>query len=148
MTTYDAREIARAVKLAAKHPSVAPLLNFYAQLARFQKPVFTECQSKGETDLRALVCHFPALIKLVARSGTELPTNFAVENLRSMDAQLVLLASTWEGGEALDPAARFYARAMLQPYAGTTCPFCNARPVAGAVRQLRRRWSTKSQPSR
>ena len=53
----------------------------------------------------------------------------------------------WEGGEALDPAARFYARVLLQPFAEylasrgdvrssrrATCPFCNARPVVGVLR--------------
>jgi len=147
MTSHDAR-IARAKTLASDHPASAPLLNFYAELARFQKPVFGELQSKSETDLRALVCHFPALIKLVSRSGTELLANFAAENLRSTDAQLELLSAAWEGGEALDPAARFYSRVLLQPFAeylasrgdvqasgaGSTCPFCNARPVAGVLR--------------
>jgi FdhE protein len=147
MTTYDAR-IARAAQLAAKHPSAAPLLNFYAEIVRFQKPVFAELQSKSGTDLRALVCHFPALIRLVSRSGTALLANFAAENLRSTDAQLELLSAVWEGGEALNPAARFYARVLLQPFAeylasrgdvranaaGPTCPFCNARPVAGVLR--------------
>jgi FdhE protein len=145
--SYDAR-IARASQLAVAHPSGAPLLNFYAQLARFQKPVFTEFQSKGETDLNALVCHFPALIKLISRAGTELLASFAAENLRGTDAQLELLSAVWEGGEALDPAGRFYSRVLLQPYAeylasrgdvavsaaGPTCPFCNARPVAGVLR--------------
>jgi FdhE protein len=147
MTAYDAR-IARAGKLAAEHPSAAPLLNFYSELTLFQKPIFSELQSEGKTDLRALTSHFPALIKLVARSGTELLTNFAVENLQGTDEQLALLSAAWEGRDALDPAARFYARAMLQPYAeylasrgdvavnatGSTCPFCNARPVAGVLR--------------
>jgi FdhE protein len=147
MTTHDAR-IARANILASDHPTSAPLLNFYAELARFQKPVFSELQSKSETDLRALVCHFPALIKLVSRSGTELLANFAANNLHLTDAQLELLSAVWEGGEALDPAARFYARVLLQPFAeylvsrgdiqtsgaGPTCPFCNARPVAGVLR--------------
>jgi FdhE protein len=150
MTTHDAR-IARANILASDHPTSAPLLNFYAELARFQKPVFAELQSKSETDLRALVCHFPALIKLVSRSGTELLANFAAENLRSTDTQLELLSAVWEGGEAVlasDPAGRFYARVLLQPFAeylasrgdiqsssaGPTCPFCDARPVAGVLR--------------
>jgi FdhE protein len=145
--THDAR-IARADRLAATQHSAAPLLKFYAELARFQKPVFSELQSKSETDLRALLCHFPALVKLVSRSGTELLTRFATENLQSADAQLELLSATWEGGEVLDPAARFYARVLVQPYAeylasrgdiqakgsGPTCPFCNARPVAGVFR--------------
>jgi FdhE protein len=147
MTTHEAR-IARADHLAVRHPSAAPLLNFYAELARFQKPIFSELQLKRQTDLRALVCHFPSLIKLVLRSGTELLANFAAENLRSTDVQLELLSAVWEGGEAVDPAGRFYARVLLQPFAeylasrgdvpanaaGPTCPFCNARPVAGVLR--------------
>ena len=83
-------------------------------------PVFGELRSKSETDLRALVCHFPALIKLVSRSGTELLANFAAENLHGTDAQLELLSAVWEGGEAVvafDPAGRFYARVLLQPFA-------------------------------
>lgn len=145
--THDAR-IARADQLVAIHPSAAPLLNFYAELARFQKPVFSELQLKSETDLRALLCFFPALVKLVSRAGTELLANFAAENLQSSDSQLELLSATWESGEVLDPAARFYARVLVQPYAeylaargdihangaGPTCPFCNARPVAGVLR--------------
>jgi len=147
MTTHDAR-IARADTLARQLPSAAPLLKFYAELSRFQQPVFSELQSKSETDLRALLCHFPSLVKLVFRTGTELLANFAADNLQSADAQLDLLLAAWEGGEALDPAARFYARVLLQPFAeylasrgdiqasgaGPTCPFCNARPVAGVLR--------------
>ncbi len=147
MITHDAR-IARAIHLAATHPNAAPLLKFYAELARFQQPIFTELQLKSQSDLAALLCYFPALLKLVARSGTELLATFAAENLRSADGQLQLLAAAWQGGEVLDPAARFYARILLQPYAeylasrgalhgnggGPTCPFCNARPVAGVLR--------------
>ncbi len=147
MTTHDAR-IARADQLADKHPSAAPLLNFYAELARFQKPVFFELKAKSETDLRALTCYFPALIQLVSRKGTDLLATFAAENLRNPDDQVDLLSAAWEGTEALDPAARFYSRVLLQPYAeylasrgdvktiaaDPTCPFCNARPVAGVLR--------------
>jgi len=147
MTAYDAR-IARTEHLATSYPTARPLLNFYFELARFQKPVFLELQSKGETDLRALVSYFPSLIKLVSSKGTELLSNFARETFSSADAQNELLSASWEGREALDPAARFYARVLLQPYAeylasrggiqeagaGPTCPFCNARPVAGVLR--------------
>jgi FdhE protein len=144
---YDAR-IARATQLAVSYSSASPLLNFYADLARFQKPVFSDLQSKRETDWRALVCYYPALIQLVSHAGTELLADFAAEQLRNAEAQLELLSAVWEGGEAMDPAARFYARVLLQPYAeylasrgdiqangaGPTCPFCNARPVAGVLR--------------
>jgi FdhE protein len=147
VTTHDSR-IARAGQLARQHQSAAPLLQFYAELAGFQQPVHSDLAARHETDLRALVCYFPALVKLVARTGTELLAGFAADKLQSSDRQLELLAAMWEGGEALDPAARFYARVLLQPYAeylasrgdisatgaGPTCPFCNARPVAGVLR--------------
>ena len=147
MITHDAR-IARATQLASTHPNAAPLLKFYAELAGFQQPIFTELKSKSQTDLRSLLCHFPALIKLVSRTGTELLAKFAADNLPNAEARLELLSSTWEGGEALDPAARFFGRVLVQPYAeylasrgdihgnnaGPTCPFCNARPVAGVLR--------------
>jgi FdhE protein len=140
--------IARAAHLASTQPSSAELLNFYAELARFQAAIFTEFQSKGETDLGALPCYFPALLKLIARAGSQLLANFAVQNLSGAEAQLELLSVAWEGGETLDPAGRFYARVLLQPYAeylasrgnidasgaGPTCPFCNARPVAVVLR--------------
>jgi FdhE protein len=147
MTNYDVR-MARAAHLAARNPASAPLLNFYAELVRFQRPVFAEFQATDETDLRALACHFPELIKLVARAGTARLATFAEENLQSTSGQVALLSSTWEGGEVVDPAGRFYARVLLQPFAeylasrgdiqasgaGPTCPFCNARPVAGVLR--------------
>ncbi len=147
MIKHEAR-IARAIQLAATHPNAAPLLKFYTELAGFQQPIFTELQLKSQTELGALLCYFPALIQLVSRSGTELLADFAAANLRRADAQLQLLAAAWQGGEVLDPAARFYARVLLQPYAeylasrgdihgnnaGPTCPFCNARPVAGVLR--------------
>jgi FdhE protein len=147
VTTHDTR-IARAEHLAQQHPNAAPLLNFYVELARFQQPIFRELKYKNETDPRALLCSFPSLIQLVARSGTELLANYAAENLGDDVARMNLLSAAWEGGEALDPAGRFYARVLLQPYAeylasrghiqssgtGPTCPFCNARPVAGVLR--------------
>ncbi len=147
MTTYDAR-IARADQLADKHPGAAPLLNFYGELARFQDPVFSDLKSKSQTDLRALTCYFPALIELVSRHGTELLATFAAQNLKNAEDQMNLLSAAWDGSEAQDPAARFYARVLLQPYAeylasrgditatgaGSTCPFCSARPVAGVLR--------------
>jgi len=146
--SYEAR-IARANQLAAVYPSSAQLLSFYVELARFQKPVFSDLQSRQETDPRALLCYFPALVKLISRSGTEPLRNFAALNLQNSDAQMILLSAVWEHADAVDPAGRFYARVLLQPFAeylasrgsgvaiageGSRCPFCNARPVAGVLR--------------
>jgi FdhE protein len=147
MPSYQAR-IDRASHLAVKHPSASPILQFYAELARFQEGIFSDLRSKNETDPRALACHFPPLIHLVSRTGTELLAAFSAHNLQNDDRRTGLLLAEWEGKETLDPPARFFARALLQPYAeylasrgqvqtmntGPTCPFCNARPVAGVLR--------------
>lgn len=147
MTTYEAR-IARAETLTARYPSAAPLLKFYAELARFQAPIFFDFHAKDGTDPLGLLAYFSSLVKLVSRSGTELLANFAAECLQTDEARLNLLKAAWEGGEALDPPGRFYARVLLQPFAeclasrgdlqsmgaGPTCPFCNARPVAAVLR--------------
>jgi FdhE protein len=137
--------IARAAALAKIHPSASSLLSFYRELALFQKPVFEGLQS---ADVRELVRHFPPLIDLVRREGTEVLASFAAQHLGSAAAEEELLVACWEGAPALEPAGRFYARVLLQPYAeylasrgdvspdgaGSTCPFCNARPVAGVLR--------------
>lgn len=147
MITHDAR-IARAETLARQHPSAAPLLNFYAELARFQSPVFSGLKTKGATDPRALLCHFQDLVKLVLHRGTPVLANFAAQRLHTEEARLNLLLAAWEGQGALDPAGRFYARVLLQPFAEylasradpqssgaePACPFCHTRPVAGVLR--------------
>jgi FdhE protein len=144
--------IARASELAKIHPSAASLLSFYRSLAQFQKTVLADVQSRSETGVRALARHFPALMELVRRSGTELLDNFAAQHLGSSTAQEKLLTDCWEqqpaSGWDAEPPGRFFARVLLQPYAeylasrgdvrsdgaGPVCPFCNARPVAGVLR--------------
>ncbi len=99
-------------------------------------------RSRGETDVRALVRHFPALIELIRRSGPETLANSSSKLTEE------LLAEHWQGAVEYDPAGRFFARVLLQPYAEylasrgdtrvdntpDTCPFCNARPVVAVLR--------------
>ncbi len=134
--------IARATELAKVYPGASSLLNFYRDLAHLQKQVLEDVRSRGETDVRALARHFPALIELVRRSGPE--------SLADSSSKLTeeLLAEHWEGTAEYDPAGRFFARVLLQPYAEylasrgdirvdttpSTCPFCNARPVVAVLR--------------
>jgi FdhE protein len=134
--------IARATELAKAYPGASSLLNFYGELAAFQKPIFVALRSKSETDVRALAHYFPELIELVRRSGPQ--------PLADSSAKLTeeLLAEHWQGSAEYDPAGRFFARVLLQPYAEylvsrgdvhvdntpSTCPFCNARPVVGVLR--------------
>ena len=134
--------IARAAQLAKVFPGSSNLLNFYRELAEFQKTIFEALRSNGETDVRALARFFPDLIELVRRSGPESLASFQAPPAES------LLEEHWEAAPEYDPAGRFFARVLLQPYAEylasrgdiqvdttpATCPFCNARPVVGVLR--------------
>jgi FdhE protein len=149
--SLDAR-ISRASELARRYPAAAGLLDFYGELARFQKPVFAELQANGKTDVLGLARYFPALIDLVERTGTQQLAAFGTQYLGDAAAQRELLLASWEREPAnelaIDPTARFFARVLLQPYAeylasrgdvdlkgaASTCPFCNSRPVAGVLR--------------
>ena len=149
--TLDAR-IARAEELAGTHPDVANLLGFYRELAVFQKSVAADVRTGAATDVRALVPHLTPLLRLVEKIGPEPLVAFGSEHLRNSSAQQELLVGFWEHGPANEltgpEAGRFYARVLLQPYAEylasrgdvqtdraePSCPFCNARPVAGVLR--------------
>jgi len=142
MTSNLDDRIERATELAGVYPAAFTLLNFYRDLARFQKQVFDDVRSRGETDLGPLARHFPVLIELVRRAGPE--------QLADSSSKLTeeLLAEHWQGTVEYDPAGRFFARVLLQPYAEylasrgdirvdstpATCPFCNARPVLAVLR--------------
>ena len=140
--SLDAR-IARAEELAKLHPAAEELLNFYRELAAFQRPIFEAMHS---ADLAVLLPHFPALLDLVRRIGPEPLAVFANE-LDDPAVQQEALAAAWQGLTAR-PEARFFARVLLQPYAEylasrgdissigaePVCPFCNSRPVAGVLR--------------
>ncbi|HTA69068.1 MAG TPA: formate dehydrogenase accessory protein FdhE [Bryobacteraceae bacterium] len=142
MTSSLDDRIARATELARAFPGASTLLNFYRDLAHFQKQVFDEVRSRGETDLGALTRHFPALIELVQRSG---PQPLADSSSKLTEE---LLTEHWQGTVEYDPSGRFFARVLLQPYAEylasrgdvragstpATCPFCNARPVVAVLR--------------
>jgi FdhE protein len=149
-TSFDQR-IARAKKLTEKYLPARDLLKFYCQLAIFQKSTFEELNLNGETDVRLLVRYFPALLELVRRRGPDALSDFGERNLGNAEARENLLLSRWEGGlqaEPEEPAADFFSRVLLQPYAeslatrgdidfqsaAATCPFCNARPVAVVLR--------------
>lgn len=142
-SSFDAR-IQRAADLASRYPAAADLLAFYRELALFQKPIFETLQSNGETDVLALGAYFDPLIELIAQRG---PAELAAKGPTCLTREL--LQAAWEdGADAADPYARFFTRVLLQPYAEylasradvpappetRTCPFCNARPVAGVLR--------------
>jgi FdhE protein len=142
MTSSLDDRIARVTELVKIYPAASSLLNFYREVAALQKRVFADVKSRAETDVRALNRYFPALIELVRGRGPARLADFG-SNITEE-----LLTEHWEGAAKHDPAGRFFARALLQPYAEylasrgdvrvddtpATCPFCNARPVAGVLR--------------
>jgi FdhE protein len=141
--SYDVR-IARSTELARKYPAARQLLNFYSEIAAFQKTVFSEAN-----DLDGLPRHFSALVKVVRNAGTQVLRDFVVPP--------DLLTAYWEG-QALTEPARFFALALLQPFAeagqlakvgqvanlrrvvntppslAALCPSCSSRPVAAILR--------------
>jgi len=148
--SFDAR-IRRAAELAGTLPAARELLTFYAELARFQKPIFETLRGGAATDVRVLAPYFPKLIELVSRCGPKDLAEQGRERLRDGGAGAQLLQSAWEDGVAhtlgADPYGRFFARVLLQPYAeylasrgdirsepeSRTCPFCSCWPVAGVL---------------
>jgi FdhE protein len=125
--------IARADELVKTHPSASEILNFYRELALFQKPIYEQLRSTGQTDLRLLLGHFPVLLNLIQRIGPQPLAGFGATHLASIDSQWDLLLAVWEGKAVDGPVAitvrngaadadgnearRFYARVLLQPYA-------------------------------
>ncbi len=145
------QKIARATELAAAGGEASGLLGFYSELLRFQKPIFEAFQSKGITDVRALVPYFSGLIELVNRNGPEPLARFASAHLQTAADRESLLLVYWEGnaGDAsATPADVFFARVLLQPFAESlatrgpidaqsdsgTCPFCSHKPAVAALR--------------
>ena len=146
------RRIQRAGELAKKHSEVAELLNFYQQLARFQKQIYERLPSADEHELGVLLPYFSGLLDLVRRSGSA-DLKRAAEALAedSEDDRIALLGSIWQHqieSQALAGEYPFFAQALLQPYAeflaartdaatDTTpphCPFCGSRPVVAVLR--------------
>jgi FdhE protein len=139
MSDYD-RRIARATQLAATIPEATELLQFYAELARFQKTVFEQVCAAGATDVANLTQFFDPLRQLLHRVGTE--------ELKGVVVSQEAIGHYWQGDRSASPEEQFFARVLLQPYAeylasrGTpdtqisapVCPFCGSKPVAGVLR--------------
>jgi FdhE protein len=146
------RRIKRAGELAKKHCEISELLNFYQQLARFQKQIYERLPSAGEHELSVLLPHFSGLMDLVRSAGSPALNRAAVALAEDSDNdRLALLEGIWQHqleSQALAGEYPFFAQALLQPYAeyladktnsssnGTpsSCPFCGSRPVVAVLR--------------
>jgi FdhE protein len=146
---FDGR-IARARQLTRQFPASAALLDFYTELAAFQQTIWAAAPDTPG----ALARHVPRLIALIESSGPEPLKRYAQEQLHAPVQHRQLVDSVWPFCLPDSPEARFYARTLLQPCAermaaradltaspssspspsSGTCPFCDARPVAGILR--------------
>lgn len=149
---WDLR-IARASELAKQHSAAADLLNFYEQLARFQKSVYDKVATGEDRDLSVLLGFFPELLKLVNSRGSD-QLKRAGDTLAQAGKEhwLELLHSVWqheEDSREIAPEVLFFAKALLQPYAerlarrataineaspASVCPFCGSKPEVAVLR--------------
>ena len=116
-TSFDQR-IARAKELAERCLPARDLLNFYGQLALFQKSAFEQLNLNGETDVRVLLRYFPALLELVRRSGPDALIDFGEQILGNAEARRKLLVSVGRGwtAEAGEPSRPFlFSRVLFNP---------------------------------
>lgn len=151
------RRIARARALAAEYPSAAQVLNFYVEVAAFQKQIFeaTAADNLHADSMRPFdeqlvtptaLCRFPALIGLVEQKGPAGLAKSARELRQQSPEQWRILLETPPNG---DLAQHFFARACLQPvaeylaleskiqfagYTGQLCPVCGDAPQLGVLR--------------
>jgi FdhE protein len=115
------RRIERAEELARQYPVSAELLYFYRDIAKFQSGVK---RSPAES--------LEPLLDLIRRTAPD-PM-----------AQAARRPVTWEELlRSADPLHAFFARVLVQAFAepgegmsvgGTSCPACEARPVAAVLR--------------
>lgn len=145
--SHDLR-IARAEELLARFPESSGVLAFYVRVTRFQKRIAGELASRSRSDPCVLTAYFRDLFNLVNDHGTPELSAYGRENLGTLAAQEELLANLWAGNPQESEAAKFFARALLQPFAealvsrgnpdtqatSRVCPFCSASPVCGVLR--------------
>lgn len=115
------KRIERAEELAREYPVSAELLLFYRDIAKFQSGVKSSPAESLET-----------LLELIRRTAPDPMAHAACRPV------------TWdELLSSADPLHAFFARVLLQAFAepvegmaagGTSCPACEARPVAAVLR--------------
>ncbi|MFB3813065.1 MAG: formate dehydrogenase accessory protein FdhE [Terriglobales bacterium] len=145
---------ARAYDLAAKCPFAAELLAFYARMAEIQSQVSSaagatltagpsDFHTLADSVLERLLSYVPVFEDIVRSHG---PAAMADAVKGGIDWP-GLLRSFWTDRAASSPEARFFALALLQPYAelvavgaslpagqSGNCPVCGSEPVVGVLR--------------
>lgn len=137
------RRLERAANLEREVPAAAELLRFYRVIAQFQKEIAgtnfpTGPFSTHPAQTPEVLHHYPArLLQLLERHAPPPLARAARGLFRHED---------WDPA---DPAPRFVAKAVVQPYAEScalrcytappdvrtsSCPFCGDRPVCSVLR--------------
>lgn len=128
---WDER-LSRASELAERYAVAADLLNFYLQIAAFQKELYAFLQScrfdlksqcsqlPAELDLLPLLPKLQAFLRLV-QNGTPPELTEAARNFEAHyeEKRATFLADYWRADSLIDfmPGERFIAHAFLQPVA-------------------------------
>lgn len=157
------RRIQRAQELASQHPFAAEILGFYLHVARFQEdlhrhlgkilqsPTPSLDRDLTAVELSELIPKFESFLSLAEAHGPK-PLAAAIGELRTRGRAFwtELLNNVWLTHAPSD-AQGFLTLAFLQPYAELQrsratprpaphahglCPFCNAKPVVGVLRQM------------
>jgi len=149
----------RAEELAAKYPFAAEVLRFYAGIARFQKTVFEKLSANSprqggdanfslrELDPAVLLPFFPALLKLVEKSGPAVLASRARDLARGDEGRWSHLIEAFQAGELDNNTDSFLVLVLAQPYAehllagatipsnnDSSCPACGSNPSVGVLR--------------
>jgi FdhE protein len=157
---YDQR-VARAEELGKLNPFASEILNFYREIALFQKSLYKYLESSEYTpsentgrvpetwDSFALLPRFEPLLTLTAQVGpkplAELATDLSNAGPTEWEQ---LITEHWTAEAGGDLPRSFFAHAFLQPYAEylaaqadanpnythAVCPFCSRKPVLGILR--------------
>ena len=155
------QRIHRADELAKSKSFAAEVLNFYREIATYQKSLYTFLEASeyasttdpnrlpDDWDSFVLLPRFAPLVQLVEKTA---PLPLAEEARGLSDAGperwKQLISRFWHGEENCSHADYFFALAFLQPYAEylasragpwanyihAVCPFCSRKPMLGILR--------------
>ena len=137
------RRIERAADLEREIPAALELLRFYRAIAQFQQEIATAGLPPGPFSARPaqipeVLRGYPGRLLLLLDRHAPAPLAGAAETMSHAD--------DWDPA---DPASRFVAKAVVQPYAEycaqrcytapphvrtSSCPFCGDRPVCSVLR--------------
>src|ERR1700689_687269 len=104
------QRLARAAVLGGRHPEAREILEFYAALTRFQRRIFDEVSSRGETRVESLAAYFPDFLTVLR----DVAPPALVEKAAGISDPGALIEQCWGGGW---PGHWFFGRALVQPFA-------------------------------